>query len=58
MRRLARLAVASAAVTLALAYVVGTAVVVVTWSPGVEAEPAACGGLSEPVGSTVTVTDL
>lgn len=56
MRRLVRLAVASAAVTLTLAYVAfAAAVVVVTWSPGVEAEPAACGSS---VGSVLTVTDL
>jgi hypothetical protein len=51
MRRLARLAVASAAVTLTLAYVALAAAVVVTRSPRVEAEPAECG---RPLGPTVT----
>lgn len=59
MRRLVRLAVASAAVTLTLAYVAIASAVVVTWSPRVEAEPAACGP-TDPLGSVVgpTVTDL
>jgi hypothetical protein len=42
MRGLVRTAVASAAVTLALAYVVGAAAVAVSWSPGGAAEPATC----------------
>lgn len=51
MRRLVRPAVASVAVTLTLAYVALAAAVVVTWSPRVDAEPAAC---DRPVGPTVT----
>ena len=54
MRRLVRLAVASAAVTLTLAYVALAAAVVATWSPGVEAEPAACSGRTGGLGPTVT----
>lgn len=54
MRRLARLAVASAAVTLTVAYVALAAAVVVTWSPGVEAEPAACSRPTGEVGPSVT----
>jgi hypothetical protein len=59
MRRLARVAVASAAVTLTLAYVAFAAAVVVAWSPGVEAGPAPCGPTG-PRASVVgpTVTDL
>jgi hypothetical protein len=53
MRRLARVAVASAAATLTLAYVAIAAAVVVTWSPGVEAEPAACGKVTVDHGPTV-----
>jgi hypothetical protein len=58
MRRLARVAVASAAVTLTLAYVVGAAAVVASWSPEAEVEPAACGRSTDSFGSIVTVTDL
>ncbi|MEZ5778507.1 MAG: hypothetical protein R3E44_09105 [Paracoccaceae bacterium] len=58
MRRLARVVAASAAVTLTLAYVALAAAVVVTWSPRVDAEPAACHAPTDSVGSTVVVTDL
>lgn len=54
MRRLVRLAVASAAVALTLAYVVGAAAVVVTWSPGVEAAPAACSRETDDLRPTFT----
>jgi hypothetical protein len=51
---MARVAVASAAVTLTLAYVVGAAAVVAAWSPGVEVEPASCSRSIGDVGPTVT----
>lgn len=51
MRRLVRLAVASAAVTLTLVYVFGAAALVVAQSPGGMAEPSGC---TRPAGPAVT----
>jgi hypothetical protein len=51
MRRLARLAVASAAVTLTLAYVFGAAALVLARPSSETPEPAAC---DRPAGPTVT----
>jgi hypothetical protein len=53
MRRLVKLAVASVAVTLTIAYVFGAAAVIVSRSPSGAAEPEACRGPARP-----TVTDL
>jgi hypothetical protein len=51
MRRLARVAVASVAVTLTLAYVFGAAALVVARTPSGKPEPAVC---DRPAGPTVT----